>query len=110
MKKIAQWFHDLLHRPYRVFWICTAVVVTSLIVDGTLFQLWSLSRDHSRIQRKMMQSRERATELEYQIHEAQQPEYIERQARDQFDLVREGDLVFVFSDDQPSAKDAAPEK
>ena len=41
----------------------------------------------------------RSRALEYKIHEAQSPEFIERAARDQFDLVKEGDLVFVFSDD-----------
>ncbi len=48
---------------------------------------------------RIAESKIHSKQLEYRIHEAYQTEFIERQARDQLDLVREGDLVFVFSDD-----------
>lgn len=47
---------------------------------------------------RMVELEERAQKLEFQIHQAENLIYIERQATDQFDYVREGDLIFVFSD------------
>lgn len=96
-------FHELLQRPSRVLWLCLAVGGTSLALDGSALRLWSLRRDHRALEAGIDEARARARALEFRIHEAQRPEFIERQARDQFDLVREGDLVFVFSDDSPEA-------
>ena len=36
--------------------------------------------------------------LEGKISRSQKLEYIEKEARDHFDLVEEGDLVFIFTD------------
>lgn len=99
IRHLYAWFNDLLHRPHRVFWICAALAATGVVLDGTALRLWSLSRDHQLLAEKIEETRTRSRQLEFRIQEAQQPEFIERQARDQFDLVKEGDLVFVFADE-----------
>ncbi len=82
-----------------------------MFLDGTALRLWGLHRDHDLITRKIEESAQRARLLEFRIREAQRPEFIERAARDQFDLVKEGDLIFIFSDssdgstEDPSALD-----
>lgn len=68
-------------------------------MDGSFIQLWSLHREQARLESRIVDSKARLKHLEFRIDEAQQPQFIERQARDQFDLVKEGDLIFVFSDD-----------
>jgi cell division protein FtsB len=98
---LYSWFHQLLHRPLQVFWICVALAITGVILDGTALRLWALHRDHRLISERISGAQERSRQLVFKIHEAQQPEFIERAARDQFDLVKEGDLIFVFSDDGP---------
>ncbi len=50
------------------------------------------------MQDRMTDLEEKARKLEFQIHQAEKLTYIERQATDQFDYVREGDLIFVFSE------------
>ena len=97
----ARSFQHLLHRPAKVAWICAAVAVASLALDGSALHLWSLRRDHDELERRIGLAKTQTRQLDFRIHEAQQPEFIERQARDQFDLVKEGDLVFVFSEDAP---------
>jgi hypothetical protein len=94
-------FQQLLHRPLQVLWICAALVGTGVILDGTALRIWALHRDHRLISERISAAQERSRQLGFKIHEAQQPEFIERAARDQFDLVKEGDLVFVFADDVP---------
>lgn len=109
IRRLYAWFHDLLHRPHRVFWICVALAAMGVVVDGTALRLWSLHRDHDLLSEKIDEARSRSRQLEFRIQEAQQPEFIERQARDQFDLVKEGDLVFVFADEAGGAPEV-PEK
>ena len=50
------------------------------------------------IRTRIVQAKTRTKNMEFRIHQAQSPEFIERAARYQFDLVKEGDLVFIFSD------------
>lgn len=75
------------------------LAVASVLLDGSFIHLWRLHRDKSRLETRIQESKQRLRQLEFRIQEAQEPQFIERQARDQFDLVKEGDLIFVFSDD-----------
>ncbi len=106
LQRCVHWFNEVLHRPVEVFWVCFALAVAGVILDGTAFRLWSLERDHKTLTEKISSAKVRSRQLEFQIQQAEQPEFIERAARDQFDLVKEGDLIFIFSDEGSEA----PEK
>lgn len=97
--RIYDWFHELMHRPPQVFWICVAVAIVGVVLDGTAFRLWSLNRDHDLLTSRIEAARERSQQLAFRIQKSQELDFIERAARDQFDLVKEGDLVFIFSDE-----------
>ncbi len=99
MNEVLSRLHDFLFHPVKVFWTCFILVFMSLLIDGTFIKLWRLQRDRTLLTSRIEQTKTKSKQLEYRIHEAYQSEFIERQARDQLDLVREGDLVFVFSDD-----------
>lgn len=99
LKFAIQSFNELFYHPVRVLWICVILVVGGLILDGSALRLWGLHRDHQVISTRIEEARRRSRQLEFRIQEAQQPEFIERAARDQFDLVKEGDLIFIFSDE-----------
>ncbi len=76
-----------------------ALAATGVVLDGTAIRLWSLHREQEIMLQRIIEAKARSKQLDFKIHEAQSPEFIERAARDQFDLVKEGDLVFIFSDD-----------
>ncbi len=99
LRSILDSFKNLFHKPVHIFWICIALASTGVILDGTAIRLWSLHREQDIVFQRIIEAKARSKQLEFKIHEAQSPEFIERAARDQFDLVKEGDLVFVFSDD-----------
>ena len=99
MNEFLSKLHDFLFHPLKVFWVCLALLIVSLLLDGSFIKLWRLQRDRTLLTTKIEQAKFNSRQLEFRIHEANQTEYIERQARDQLDLVREGDLVFVFSED-----------
>ncbi len=105
-KSFATGLTNFLNRPIQVFWLGVGVLTVNVLLDGSFLQLWSLHRDHDRLARRIEESKGRLKNLEFRIQKAQQPQFIERQARDQFDLVKEGDLIFVFSDDPPETGNA----
>lgn len=90
--------HELLRSPAKVIWVCLFLVVLNLIVDGSLFRLWKLHQDNTDIRSKIETLNQQNEALEIRIREAKNPAFLERVARERFDLVGERDLVFVFSD------------
>ena len=83
-----------------MIWICLGLVVLNLVIDGSLFRLWSLHRDFASIQANIQSLGTQNEKLKVQLAKARDPAFLEREARDRFDLVSEGDLVFVFSEEE----------
>ena len=92
--------NNLLHAPQKVIWICLGLVVLNLVLDGSLFRLWSLHRDFNATQLNIQTLQLQNEKLRVQLQKARDPAFLEREARDRFDLVSEGDLVFVFSEEE----------
>lgn len=102
VQTVANFVSDLLQRPVRVFSICLILLFVGLILDGSLFRLWALHRDSGQIEKQMHDLKSASTELQIKIKKAKDPQFIEILARDRFELAEEGDLIFVFSDENDS--------
>src|SRR5689334_15022898 len=89
---------DLLQRPMAVLIVCGVFSISAVLLDGTLFRIWSLNRDRDRLEERIASLKQSVSEKEQRILESNKPEFIERQVREQLDFVRDGDLVFVFAD------------
>ena len=98
ISRLRLFFHNLLHSPSRVFFFGLLLTFLMLTFDGSLWRYWSLQRGQEDMKTRMAELEEKAKNLEFQIHQADKLSYIERQATDQFDYVREGDLIFIFSE------------
>ena len=96
--RIHYFFHSLAHRPSKVLFWGILFTVVMLTLDGSLWRFWSLQRGQEDMQKRLLNLELKAKSLDFKIHQASKLTYIERQATDQFDYVREGDLIFVFSD------------
>lgn len=92
--------NDLLQRPQKVIWICLGLLVLNLVLDGSLFRLWSLNQDAQTISQDILSLQAQNADLAKRLKKAKDPAFLEREARDRFDLVSEGDLVFVFSEEE----------
>ena len=95
-----QGINHLLQAPQKVIWICLGLVVLNLVIDGSLLRLWSLHRDHASIQEKIQVFKSKNHDMKARLKRAKDPSFLEREARDRFDLVSAGDLVFVFSEEE----------
>ncbi len=89
---------DLLSKPKKVLWICFAILFMGLIIEGKIFQILSLYHQKENLEKNIAELQSQTKKLKMQIREAKHPKFIERKARNQLDLVEEGDLLFVFSD------------
>jgi cell division protein FtsB len=97
-------FLEVLHRPILVGGLCLALGLGTLLLDGTLFHLWGLHRDLAETGLRIDQTRQELKTVQTRIEESRQLDYIERQARDQLDLVQDNELVFLFSDSLESGE------
>ncbi len=98
MKSISRHISRWLNSPLKILIWGGSLTLLLLLVDGSLWRFWSLQRGQEDLQVRMADLEEKAKKLEFKIHQAKNLTYIERQATDQFDYVREGDLIFVFAD------------
>ncbi len=97
MRKLGDRLLAFLEKPLSVFWVCLALLVIHLLLRGSFIQWWSLLSYRASLLDQIQAVQLQSEQLEHQIKEAHHPEFIERQARNQLDLVREGDLIFVFT-------------
>lgn len=109
-RDLVQAAENLLQRPWRVFVICLCLSVGGIVVDGTGFRLWSLYREHALLSERIFATEARVQALNLRIANAQKPQFIERAARDQFDYVKDGDLIFEFGDAATAPLENSTEK
>ena len=103
-KRIFQW----LHRPGRVLVVSALLVFVWALLDGTLFRIWSLQQEAQKVENRIEELRIETHSLDAQIRQAKNLNFVERQARDRFEMVEEDDLVFVFSNEEPDTFAESP--
>ncbi len=103
MFKYVEYFFRMLnrwlHEPTKVFLFCAIALFLSLIVKGSVFQLWGLHSDYADLTEKTAHLKKLTKEVEMKIERVSDPSYLELEVRKRFDLVDKGDLVFVFSEE-----------
>lgn len=91
---------ELLQHPLKILVLCGVVGFSYLLYDGSFWNLWSLHRNYKEMHKRIGQLKEDTKNLNFKVEEASRQPFIERQATEQLGLVREDDLIFVFSDDE----------
>ena len=80
--------------------LVAAVEEMGLARQKLLHVAQSLYHDHVQLQQSAEILKNRSAEFRVKLQKAKDPSFLEKEARDRFDLVSRGDLVFVFSDEQ----------
>ena len=91
--------NEILSRPFLVVWLCLLMAFISLVVEGSLFQLWSLHQSDREMSRRILLLEEETKVLSMKISRASDPDFLDLEASEYFDVVEEGDLIFVFSEE-----------
>lgn len=90
--------NDLLHQPVKVVVICCMMAFLNLVIDGTLLNLWSLHRNSSQIVSDITETSIELSKLDNKINQSSDPQFIEEQAVNRFNMASQGDLIFLFHD------------
>lgn len=98
IQTFGSFIRNTLNHPARVALFCGLFFVASVVLNGSIFRVWSLNRDLVQLQKMSVETNAGIRQIEVQLRQAKDPVYIERQARDKLDMVNEDDLVFVFSE------------
>ena len=61
--------------------------------------MWALHRDSNHLAEKTTMTLIKSEELKQKITQAHDPQFIELEAHERFELAGENELVFVFSDE-----------
>lgn len=96
IRKTAIWVRETLNSPAQVFIFCGLFFVLTLSLNGVPLRLWGLHRDFDRLEGEIQKNLSDIKALDVKLSQAQEPAFIERQARDRLDLASENDLIFVF--------------
>lgn len=89
---------DFLNRPSLVAICAFGLALAILIFDGSLYRLWSLERDRAQIENRIQELNDTLKHKEQELKQTRKLDYLEAQARENLDLVKEGEMVFVFPD------------
>jgi cell division protein FtsB len=95
---IIEKFKNLLNNPLRVLFLSISVGMGVMLYDGSFWNLWSLHRNYKEMDKRVTAIKEENQALQFKVEAAQSKPFIEKQATEQLGLVREDDLIFVFSD------------
>ena len=96
IKTLVFKFRLWLQKPLKVFGTCLFVFVTALLLNGTVWKIWGLSRDTKQIEAQILATQVQAIDLTKKLQLIKNDAYMERTARDKMDFASEKDLIFVF--------------
>lgn len=96
--RILAQLHTTLFRPSRVAVACLALFFSMLLLNGTFIRLWGLRRDNHLLEQQIRIAKNDIADLNRKLRQAKDPNFIEKEAMDRFDLASDDDLVFVFAD------------
>lgn len=95
-KKLTKKIKNLFYRPFYMLIICLVFLIFNLVIDGTLFQVFSLNRDLKIVKNRIDHLQEKNQAIERKIQKFSDPDFIEKEARERLDFSEEGDLIFIF--------------
>ena len=98
--KCAQAIPHILNNPFRVLILCLTFCLYSLVIQGSLFNLYNLKTDHKELRDKIANLEWQTQELKMKVSQVKDPKFLEIEARNEFNLVSPGDLIFIFSDEE----------
>lgn len=87
-----------LFSPIVILFFCSIFFLCSVVLNGSLFRVWSLNRELVSLQEKTLSTKAQIKQIEIDILKTKDTAFIERQAREKLDLANENDLVFIFTE------------
>ncbi len=89
---------EVFNKPKSVFLFCAILMCVGFIVDGTLYRLYGFYAQEDLLRTKIHTTELEIIELRQKVLEARNPQFLERLARERFNMVGDDELIFVFDE------------
>jgi len=77
--------------------ICALFLTFTLLVQGSFLDFFKMKQYKAKITQEIATVQVRSKDLKSKLEKVNDPKFIEKQIKENFDFVKEGDLVFIFS-------------
>lgn len=97
--RIQVFFHRVLwflHQPFWVFMVCLLLMSTQIIFDGTLWHIYSLSKNRKVLEKRMSAIQTKNHKVENNLKKLSDSSFLEKEAVEEWNLVGKKDLIFIF--------------
>ena len=108
LSRIQYILKQILNRPAWVLIICIVLILSNVMFDGTFSRLMNLVRSQKALENRIKDLERKNTLVEERLKKLSDSEFLEKEAKDRFNLIGEEDIVFIFSDE--SADDSNNDK
>jgi cell division protein FtsB len=78
--------------------ICAAFLIFTLFVQGSFLNFFKMKQYKAKITQEIATVQVISKDLKSKLEKVNDPKFIEKQIKEKFDFVKEGDLVFIFSE------------
>lgn len=78
--------------------VCAVFLFFTLFIRGSFFKYFKMKTYQVKISQKITAVELSSADLKKKLEKVNDPQFIEKQIKEKFDFVKEGDLVFIFSD------------
>lgn len=78
--------------------ICACFLVFTLFIRGSFFKYFKMKKYQAKISQEIKAVELTSSDLKKKLEKVNDVQFIETQIKKKFDFVKEGDLVFIFSD------------
>ena len=98
--KVFQYVDQWLKRPKLIMGFCIVLILFNIIFDGTLFQMRKLYLQQKTLKQQTLEIQTKNDILVEKMKKLSDPKYLEKEVRNRFDLAGQGDLIFIFPEDE----------
>lgn len=95
--KRRHFIEKLLMSPQIILVVCLIWITLHLLADGTAFKIWRLSEKEAKLIHSIAVLKQKTQDISLEIQKNYMPDHLEKLARERFDMVRDQDMIFVFS-------------
>ena len=82
--------------------LCGVFLIFTLFIKGSFLDLFKMKQYKAKITQEIASVQVTSEDLKKKLEKVNDPKFIEKQIKEKFDFVKEGDLVFIFSDSEAS--------
>lgn len=99
LSRIQYILKQVFNRPLWVLIICIVLILSNVMFDGTFSRLMNLVRSQKALKNRIEDLERKNTLVEERLKKLSDSEFLEKEAKDRFNLIGEEDIVFIFSDE-----------